>query len=105
MNWKVRIKNKLFWMTIIPAVFLLIQMILSIFGINVNFDELQGKILATVDALFSVLAILGIVTDMTTHGVGDSERALGYERPYKDQDIDRDDDDRSDDAPDFGGEE
>ena len=81
-NWKVRIKNKLFWMTIIPALFVLIQAILSVFGISVDFAELQGKVLAVVDAVFVVLAILGIVTDQTTAGVGDSARAMYYEKPY-----------------------
>lgn len=81
-NWKVRIKNKLFWMTIIPAAFVLVQMVLAIFGISVDFAELQGKILGAVDALFVVLAILGIVTDQTTKGVGDSARAMYYEVPF-----------------------
>ena len=71
-NWKVRIKNKIFWVTIIPAIFVLIQVILSIFGISMDFTELQGKILALVDAVFVILAILGIVTDQTTVGIGDS---------------------------------
>lgn len=71
-NWKVRIKNKIFWVTIIPAIFVLIQVILSIFGISIDFAELQGKVLALVDAIFVVLAILGIVTDQTTAGIGDS---------------------------------
>lgn len=71
-NWKVRIKNKIFWVTIIPAIFVLIQVILSIFGISIDFAELQGKVLALVDAIFVILAILGIVTDQTTVGIGDS---------------------------------
>lgn len=83
-NWKVRIKNRLFWLSVIPAVFLVVQMALAIFGISVDFTEIQGKVLALVDAIFALLAILGIVTDHTTQGVSDSERALGYEKPYKD---------------------
>lgn len=82
-NWKVRIKNKIFWVTIIPAIFVLIQVILSIFGISMDFAELQGKILALVDAVFVILAILGIVTDQTTVGIGDSQRALTYNAPYE----------------------
>lgn len=82
-NWKVRIKNKIFWVTIIPAIFVLIQVILSIFGISIDFAELQGKVLALVDAIFVILAILGIVTDQTTAGIGDSQRALTYNAPYE----------------------
>lgn len=82
-NWKVRVKNKLFWMSFIPALFLLIQMILAIFGVTVDFTEIQGKILGAVDALFSVLAILGVVTDLTTEGIADSDRAMAYEKPFE----------------------
>jgi phi LC3 family holin len=44
-----------------------------------------GKILAVVDAVFALLVILGIAVDPTTAGVGDSKRALGYEKPFKDE--------------------
>lgn len=82
-NWKVRVKNKLFWMAFIPALFLLVQMVLSIFGVSADFAEIQGKILAAVDALFGLLAVIGVVTDHTTEGIGDSKRAMEYEEPYK----------------------
>lgn len=81
-NWKVRIKNKLFWISIIPAILVLIQAICAVFGISVDFADLQGKLLAVVEAVFVVLAILGIVTDHTTKGIGDSARAMYYEVPY-----------------------
>jgi len=83
-NWKVRIKNKIFWVTIIPSLFLLVQLVLSLFGITVDFAETQGKVLAIVDVVFAILATLGIVTDQTTHGIGDSELAMTYEAPKKD---------------------
>lgn len=83
-NWEVRIKNKQFWLSIIPAVILLIQAVAAIFGLNLDFGELSTKLLAVVNAVFVVLAILGIVNDPTTSGIKDSERALGYSEPYKD---------------------
>ena len=83
-NWKVRIKNKAFWMAIIPAVLLLVYAVAAVFGITLDLSDLGDKLLAVVEALFVVLAILGIVTDPTTAGVGDSKRAMGYEKPYKD---------------------
>ena len=82
MNWKVRIKNKIFWMTIIPAVLLLARQVLAIFGIEFDFTDIQEKILAIVESVFAILTILGIVTDLTTEGVGDSTRALTYTEPY-----------------------
>ena len=83
-NWEVRIKNKQFWLSIIPAVILLIQAVGAVFGFTLDFGELSTKLIAVVNAVFVVLAILGIVTDPTTVGVKDSERALGYSEPYKD---------------------
>lgn len=80
-NWRVRIKNKAFWLAIIPAVLLLIQAVAAVFGYKLDFADLQGKLLSVVEAVFVVLAILGIVVDPTTKGLGDSVRALGYDEP------------------------
>lgn len=82
-NWTVRIKNKTFWVALIPAVLLLIQVIAAVFGYTLNLGDLGNKLLDVVNALFSVLVILGIVTDPTTDGVGDSTQALTYTEPKK----------------------
>ena len=84
-NWKVRIKNKLFWLALIPAALLLVQTVCSVFGIELDFGDLQDKLLAVVNALFAVLVILGIVVDPTTEGVHDSERAMTFEEPWADK--------------------
>ena len=84
-NWKVRIKNKVFWIALIPAVLLLVQTGCSVFGIELDFGNLQDKLLAVVNALFAVLVILGIVADPTTEGLGDSKRAMTYEEPWSDK--------------------
>lgn len=80
-NWKVRIKNKNFWIALIPAVLLLIQVVASVFGFTIDLSDLGQKLLAVVNALFVVLAILGIVTDPTTEGISDSDLALTYTEP------------------------
>lgn len=80
-NWKVRIRNKNFWITIIPAVILLIQVVANVFGFTINLDDLGTKLLAVVDAAFVVMAILGIVTDPTTKGLKDSDQAMEYKDP------------------------
>ena len=85
-NWQVRIKNKQFWLTLIPAALLLVQVVAAVFGITIDLGELGNRLLDVVNAVFAVLVILGVVTDPTTEGVGDSIRALGYEKPYKDGD-------------------
>ena len=84
-NWKVRIKNKAFWVALIPALLLLIQQVCAVFGVALDFSELQTQLVAIVGTVFTLLAILGIVTDPTTAGVGDSQQALGYTEPRKEQ--------------------
>ena len=84
-NWKVRIKNKVFWLALVPAVLLLIQVVAAVFGIDLNLDALGDKLLAVVNALFAVLTILGVVTDPTTAGVSDSRQAMEYDKPRADE--------------------
>lgn len=84
-NWKVRMKNKMFWLAIIPSVLLLIQAIAIVFGIELEIDILSDQLINVVETLFVVLAILGIVVDPTTDGVSDSEQAMTYTMPKKDK--------------------
>lgn len=80
-NWQVRIKSKQFWLALIPAVLLLVQVIAAVFGFELDLGDIGNKLLDVVNALFAVLAILGIVVDPTTEGVGDSAQALTYDKP------------------------
>lgn len=80
-NWKVRAKNKNFWIAIIPAILLLAQAIAAIFGAELDLGELGDKLIAVVNAAFTVLTILGVVTDPTTSGISDSQQALTYDKP------------------------
>lgn len=83
-NWIVRIKNKAFWMAVIPALALVVQAVAALFGYTINLETWVGKLQAVVNAVFVLLAILGIVVDPTTDGVGDSNRALNYVQPWND---------------------
>ena len=80
-NWKVRARNKAFWVALIPALLLLVQQVGAVVGVQLDLEDLQAQLAAIVNALFAVLAILGIVADPTTEGMGDSEQALSYEKP------------------------
>ena len=82
-NWTVRIKTKAFWIAIIPALLLLAQVVAAVFGITLDLGDLGNKLLDVVNAAFSVLVILGIVTDPTTEGVSDSNQAMSYTEPKK----------------------
>lgn len=81
MNWIVRIKNKNFWLTLIPAVLLLIQAVALVFGFELDFGDLGNQLKEIVNLVFILLALLGVVTDPTTKGLGDSKQALTYEKP------------------------
>ena len=84
-NWKVRIKNKAFWLAVVPALALVVQAVAAVFGYDINLSTMVGKIQAVINAVFALLVILGIVVDPTTDGIYDSQRAMGYEEPWKDE--------------------
>lgn len=77
-NWKIRVRNKNFWIGVIPAVILLVQAVAETFGITLDLGDVGNKLLSVVESAFVVLALLGIATDPTTPGLSDSSRALGY---------------------------
>ncbi len=83
-NWIVRIKNKNFWLSIIPAVLLLVQTVAAVFGYSLNFGELGNRLIAVVNAVFGILVVLGVVNDPTTAGMKDSEQARNYNKPKED---------------------
>ena len=80
-NWTVRIKNKAFWVALVPALLLLAQVITAVFGFTLDLGDLGNRLLDVVNALFAVLAILGIVNDPTTNGISDSKQAMTYVKP------------------------
>lgn len=83
-NWTVRIKNKNFWLAVIPAVLLLIQAVAAVFGYTLDLDDIGNKLIAVVNAAFGVLVVLGVVVDPTTAGISDSKQARGYNYPKED---------------------
>lgn len=84
-NWKVRVKNRAFWIAIIPAIALLGKQVLELFGMNVDFTNISKELLGIIETVFVILAIVGVITDPTTKGISDSERALGYNEPNNDR--------------------
>ena len=80
-NWTVRLKNKTFWLSLIPAVLLLVQVVAAVFGITLDLGDLGNKLLAVVNAAFALLVILGVVNDPTTAGMSDSAQAMNYTKP------------------------
>lgn len=75
-NFKLRLQNKATLVALISAIFLMLQQ----FGLNIPSNIQEG-----VNTFVVILVILGIVTDPTTKGFGDSEQALGYHEPRNDK--------------------
>lgn len=80
-NLKVRIANRNFWLTLIPAVLLLAQVVAAPFGYKFEIEGISSQLIAIVNALFAVLAILGVINDPTTAGFSDSYLAMTYDAP------------------------
>ena len=81
-NWKVRLKNKL-WLAAFASLFItFIYGLLELLDVVPSISE--GRTIEIVQSVLTVLGLIGVVTDPTTAGIGDSERALGYEEPWND---------------------
>lgn len=70
-NWRVRIKNRAFWLSLIPAALLLVQQALRLCGVDFDPGQLEGQLTGLIGTVFSILALLGIVADPTTPGIRD----------------------------------
>lgn len=87
-NWKVRVRQKWFWLTLIPLVFLLGDQLVGLMSLMGEVEAgrlyegpLMEMTLKLIGTAFAVLALVGVPVDTTTEGYGDSARALTYEAP------------------------
>lgn len=80
-NWKVRLRNPIFWLTVIPAVISFAYTVLNLFGAAPAIPETTAT--EAVTAIITALGALGVLVDPTTAGVGDSKQAMTYEEPKK----------------------
>lgn len=78
-NWKVRLKNPVFWLTAIPATAAVIYTLLGLLGVMPKISESEA--VNVLSLVVSLLTDVGVLVDPTTKGVSDSKRALGYESP------------------------
>ena len=91
LNLKVRFNNPVFWAQIALSI---LMPILTYAGLTVQDITTWGKLGDLLIGAAQNPYVLGLVivsvwnalTDPTTAGLGDSKRALTYERPYKDGD-------------------
>lgn len=78
-NWKVRLKSGPFWVGLVSLVLTLVYTLLNMAGIVPQFEQKQIMDIAVM--LLQILAFVGVVSDPTTKGIEDSERAMGYKEP------------------------
>lgn len=81
--WKVRAKNKFFWLAMVPAFLLVAQIVAGWFGYELAADIIGDEAAGFINAVFALFVILGVVVDPTTDGVDDSEQALRYQEPKR----------------------
>ena len=88
MNWKVRLKNPIFIAQLILAIIL---PILAYMGLTVEDLTTWGAVFSCVLLAVKnpyvlslvVISVWNALNDPTTAGLGDSVRALNYDKPYK----------------------
>ena len=81
-NWKVRFKNKVFLTAFIS---LIVGFVYSMLGLFDIFPAItKNSILQIVEQVLTFLGLIGVIVDPTTAGLGDSDRAMNYEEPWKD---------------------
>lgn len=80
-NWRVRIRNKQFWLALVPALLLLVTQVCAIFGVTIDTSIIGEQLTAVISTVFLILTIIGVVTDPTTEGVSDSVLAMTYKVP------------------------
>lgn len=82
MNFKLRLKNKATLAALISVIVSGIYQILAILDFVPAISE--DCLNEAVALVLTVLTGLGVLVDPTTAGIGDSERAMSYDKPRKD---------------------
>lgn len=84
LNWKVRFKNKVWLGSFLGLIVGFTYSMLALFDV---FPEVtESLVLQLLNQMLTFLGLIGVIVDPTTAGIGDSERAMRYEEPYRDGD-------------------
>lgn len=81
-NWKVRFKNAVWLASFIGVILSFVYTILEMFDIVPTISK--NTLVQAAKQVLTFLTLIGVIQDPTTDGLGDSQRALGYEEPWKD---------------------
>ena len=83
LNWRVRFKNKVWLGSFFSLVVGFIYSLLALFDVFPAVT--QNLVVQLLNQVLTFLGLIGVIVDPTTAGVGDSERAMGYEVPWDDE--------------------
>lgn len=83
-NWKVRLKNKSFWIGLVGVIGSFVVSMASLLGVDLDLTGVESIATTVISTVFMVLSMLGVVVDPTTSGIKDSKQALTYTSPKKD---------------------
>lgn len=78
-NWLVRFKNKTFLASFLALIIAFAYNMLSLFGVTPSVQ--QDALLSAVNAILTVLGMIGVIADPTTKGISDSTQAMTYDKP------------------------
>jgi len=81
MNWKVRFRNKVWLATFLSLIVGFGYNVCKSLGIVVPVEE--STVMDIISHVLTLLGLLGVLIDPTTEGVGDSERAMSYDYPWR----------------------
>lgn len=81
-NWKVRFKNKPWLASFFSLIIGFVFSILSLFDVYPSVTK--SMVLQIIEQVLTFLGLIGVLVDPTTAGLDDSNRAMGYEKPWDD---------------------
>ena len=81
-NWKVRFKNKIWLGSFLSLIVSFAYSMLGLFDIFP--DVTRNNVIEILNQILTFLGLIGVLVDPTTAGLGDSERAMGYDEPWDD---------------------
>ena len=82
LNWKVRFKNKVWLGSFLSLIIGFVYSMLALFDVFPSVT--QNLVVQMLNQVLTFLGLIGVIVDPTTAGLGDSERAMGYEEPWDD---------------------
>lgn len=82
-NWKVRFKNKVFLASFLSLIVSFVYSMLALFDVFPSVTK--NNVIEIINQVLTFLGLVGVIVDPTTEGFNDSNRAMGYEEPWKDE--------------------